>query len=101
MEAFSFVFKTTILTIAVVLILQIKWQHRTLEDYAMQALTSATVVGPINDTAHGAVIFARTAWDRFIRSFHSEPGFRHFMPSELTHRSQASLSDATRAASAR
>ncbi len=92
MEAFSFVIKTTILTIIVVLLLQIKWGHRTLEHYAMQALTSSEVVQPLNQTAHGAVIFARSAWDRFILSFHNEPGFRRILPSEFTHRSHAAQS---------
>lgn len=89
MGTFSFLLKSTIMTIAIVLALQIKWGNRTLENYAMSALRSASIVKPINDTARGVVILARDSWGRFIRSFHNEPGFRHLLPSELSHRSQA------------
>ena len=63
MDAISFIFKTTLVTIAVILVMQIKWGGQTIERHTMRALTSAQIVRPLNETAHGAATLVRNVWD--------------------------------------
>ncbi len=62
MEAISFVIKTTLVTIAVILVMQIKWGDQTIERHTMRALTSASLVKPLNETARGAAHLLRNVW---------------------------------------
>jgi hypothetical protein len=87
MGAFSFVIRTMILTVLIVLLLQIRWGDSSLEDVTMNFITSSAVVAPINQSAQGTVRFIRNLWTKANRSFdthfsrglqdENRPGSRH------------------------
>ncbi len=87
MGSFSFVIRTTIITVLLVLAMQIRWGTQTIEDHVMMAITSSEVVTPLNKTAQGTVVFLRNMWTKANRSFdthfskamqeENRPGSRH------------------------
>jgi hypothetical protein len=87
MGALSFFIRTFFLTIALILVLQIRWGDASLEDITMNFVTSSAIVSPLNQTAQGAVHFIRNMWTKANRTFdthfsqalqdENRPGSRH------------------------
>jgi hypothetical protein len=71
MHPSTFVFRTLLFTVLLVLAMQIRVGQNTIEDHVMATLTSSAVVTPINSVATGAVKFARNMWNKANRSFDS------------------------------
>lgn len=87
MGSILFVVRTLALTFVLVVLMQIHWKGKTIEDHTMGLLTSATLATPIEKTADGAVIFVRNSWTRLTQMLNTnfsnslrrenQPGTRH------------------------
>ncbi|MCB0350723.1 MAG: hypothetical protein KDD38_06035 [Bdellovibrionales bacterium] len=85
-DLFFFV-RVMVITIVVVLLMQIRWGNTTIENHAMNFISSSSVVKPIDDVASGTVRFIRNSWSAFIKGINTnfsnalrrenQPGQRH------------------------
>ncbi len=64
MSSFFFVMRTLVLTFVVLLLMQMKWQGRTIEDHAMSIITSSDLIGPLEVSAEATVKYRN---DFFIK----------------------------------
>lgn len=66
MDAAFFIFKSFIVTIVVLLVLQIKIGQYTLEDNLDHAVRSAGIIQPAQEFADGIARFTRNTWSSFV-----------------------------------
>lgn len=87
MSSLSFVIRTLVLTFAIVFVMQMHWNGRTIEDHAMGLVNTAAVTTSVDHVANGAVIFIRNSWTKLNQMLNTNfsnalrrenrPGSRH------------------------
>lgn len=64
-----FVIKTFFLTLALVLVLQIKWGENSIDDMVYSEMKSSTILSPINEVAAGGVLWVKNTFRGFSGLF--------------------------------
>jgi hypothetical protein len=71
MSDIFFFLRVMAITLVVVLLMQIRLGSSTIEDHALNFITSSTITKPIDDVAAGAVKLIRNTWSKFTRSINT------------------------------
>lgn len=59
MDNFWFVVKTFLATLAILLVMQIKWGEHTIDDIVYSQLRGASILTPVNEAASGGILWIK------------------------------------------